>query len=59
MKEGIAFEISTTSFEQAVNTVEQSFDIYDIDEWLDVRKSKDFKKLSDFLTAMSVDNKIF
>ena len=59
LKEGIVFEVSTSNFDEAAELIEQTFDIFDIEGWFDVRELKDFKKLSDFLKAMDVDNKTF
>lgn len=59
MKKGILFEISTTNFNEAVKMCEIAFDDCDSVEWFEVKESKDFKKLSDFLTAMDVDNELF
>lgn len=57
--DGIVFKVSTTDFEQAIQQIETLFDIFDVDGWVDVRKSKDFKQLSNFLKSMDVDNSLF
>lgn len=53
--------MSTTDFNDAVQLCENSFDecTYFIKEWKEVKESKDFDKLSDFLKTYDVTNKVF
>lgn len=58
-KRGIAFEISTTDFNEAVYLCEKAFDDCRTVEWKEVKNSKDFKRLSEFLKANDVNSRIF
>jgi uncharacterized protein YozE (UPF0346 family) len=61
--EGILFTVSTTNFDEAIELCEKIFDDCTTDEWTDewmqVKNSKDFKELSNFLKANDIDNKLF
>lgn len=58
-KVGIAIEISTTDFDEAVNVVEQSFDLFDQEGWKAVKASRDMNELAHFLEVNDIENKIF
>lgn len=50
-KVGIAIEISTTDFDEAVNVVEQSFDLFDQEGWKAVKASRDMNELAHFFRS--------
>jgi len=58
-EEGILFTVSTTNFGEAIELCEKIFDDCTTDEWTQVKNSKDFKELSNFLKANDIDNKLF
>lgn len=58
-KEGIVFEVGTTDFDEAVQLCERIFADCTTPEWEEVKASRDFSKLSTFLTESDVDNKTF
>ncbi|WCK57003.1 hypothetical protein PP175_27830 (plasmid) [Aneurinibacillus sp. Ricciae_BoGa-3] len=64
MKQGITFKIGTTNFDEAVKFCQEAFHECGSDslfkqEWEEVKASRNFPRLSNFLTTHQVDNNIF
>lgn len=61
MKQGIVFKIGTTDFDEAIRLCESAFDDCSLykDEWEEVKNSRDFVKLAEFLSIHDIDNELF
>lgn len=58
-KIGIVFKIGTTDFDAAIRLCEMAFADCTTTEWTQVKESRDFEQLSQFLEQADVDNDLF